>query len=388
MVVGGCREGNRDQPPAARAEARTVRLTGIQTRPAERFVEITGTVFGEEEVDLSAEVPGRVVAIHAQLGDIVPHGGLLAQIDPTDFQLAVEEQRAALTAALARIGLDSLPEGEIEFSKLPVVARADAQQSNASARLDRARKLYERTPPLISEQDFADIQTQQEVASTSAAVERLTARSLVAEARVRDSSLRTALQRLKDTEVRAPAETGLNYRVAARRASVGEIVTEGRALYRLVASDRVTFRGLVPERFAAAVSANARAQILLDVSPVPFEAAVSRVSPAVDIATRSFEVEIEAENKDGRLKPGSFARAKIFVGTDPQARFVPTTAVYQFAGVSRLYAVRDGKVVEHRVEVGEVSDGMRELLKAPADLVQVIDAPRALREGLAVAVQP
>lgn len=388
LILSACGERTGAPGPAGAPEAQAVKLVPVQTRAADRYVEITGTLYGEEEVSISAEVPGRVVEIHAELGDTVPHGGQLAQIDPTDFQLAFDEQNAALIAALAKLGLEALPATDIELSRLPLVARAEAEESNAKARLDRARRLYERTPPLLSEQDFADIQTRFEVASTSAAVERLNARSLLSEARVKASALRTAQQRLNDTRVLAPPERPLNYRVAARNVSVGEVVAEGQPLYRLVATDRVKFRGLVPERYAQQVVAGAKAQLIVDTFPKPFDAAVARVSPAVDVATRSFEVEILADNPEGRLKPGSFMRARILIGTQADARFVPESAVTQFAGVQRVFSVKDGKVVEHRVELREAADGFREVISGLDGIEQVIDTPRGIRTGAAVATAP
>lgn len=387
IAFTGCGEKPASGVTEPASKARSVRLVEIETRPADRFVEITGTIYGQEEVLVATKVAGRVVEIHAELGDVVAHAGMLARIDPTDYQLAVDEQEAALAASLARIGLQELPGGEIDLSELPSVARARAEELNASARLDRARKLYERTPPLLSEQDFADIETQHAVAATNAEFELLSARSLLAEAEIEASRLRTARQRLADTSVIAPPELPLNYRVAARRVSIGEIVAEGQAMFRLVASDRVKFRGFVPERFASQIARGIRAEILVDAIPAPFEAVVSRVSPAVDIATRAFEIEIEADNASGALKPGSFVRARLLVATEPEARFVPASAVTQFAGVQRVYSVSEGKVVEHRVRLGELSQGQYELLEVVEGLERVIDTPSGLVGGVEVSVE-
>lgn len=373
--TAGCRDRGEASTKPAAAAPRDVVLTPVVTRATDRFVDITGTLFGEEDVTIAAEVAGRITEISADLGDQVAHGTQLARIDTTDYILAVDEQRSALLAALARLGLSELPEGDVDLAKLPLVARAIAQEENAKARLDRARRLYERTPPLISEQDFADIQTQHEVSRTVVAGERLSAQALLADARVRASSLRQAEQRLQDTKVIAPAERPLNYRVAARLISVGEIVAQGQSLFRLVASDRVKFRGLVPERFAKSISGGAPTHLTVDGFPEPFAAKVTRIAPAVDIATRSFAIEIEAANTDGALKPGSFTRARVLSHTDPAARFVPETAAVQFAGVQRLFSVRDGKVVEHRVQLGDAADGMIEVLDLPAAVTAVIDRP-------------
>ncbi len=386
VTLSGC--GQSGAPVAARSDAppREVRVVPVERRPIELMVEVTGTLYGEEEIEVSAEVSGRLSAIHADLGDTVPHGGLLARISPTDFELSVSEQEAALKAALAKVGLDALPSEIFEVDSLPVVERAIAQESNAQARLERARRLYDRDPPLISEQDFADIRTQYEVASTSAAVERLNARSLLADARVRASQLRIAQERLADTRIIAPNERQLTYRVAARLASVGEVVTEGRPLYRLVASDRVKFRGQVPERFASQVRAGARAWLVVEGFADRFEAVVARVAPAVDVPSRSFAVEIEAENEGARLKPGSFGRAVIVTGIDQDARFVPDSAVVRFAGVQRVFSVKEGKAVEHRITAGQAINGVTQVLSPLDGVDAVIDDPKSLRAGSAVTV--
>lgn len=383
----GCREQDGGKPAAAKVDATppTVKLVPVQTRAADRFIEVTGTLFGEEDVTIAAEVPGQVVTIAADLGDVVVSGGALAQVDPTDYVLAVNEMRAELAAALAKVGLEQLPEGQPDLDSLPVVVRAQAQEANAKAKLERARKLYERQPPLISEQDFADIQTQHEVARTSVASERLNARTLLADVFVASSSLRKAEQRLKDATIVAPVGKELKYRVAARRVSVGEVVSAGQPLFRLVASDRVKFRGQVPERFAREVKIGAAAKLSIDGNPQPFAAAVSRIAPAVDASTRSFEIEIEAANPEGVLKPGGFVRVRLTSGRDESARFVPSSCVVEFAGVQRLLAVKDGKVVELRVRVGDSEGSQVEVFGLPTNVDAVIDNPaRGLAAGVKV----
>lgn len=387
LLCAGCDRAP-ERPAAEAPPAREVVLVPVVTKPAQRAIEITGTLFGEEEVTISAKVPGRIAAISADLGDEVASGATVAVIDPTDYTLAVDEQQASLQADLAKLGIDQLPTGEFDLSALPVVARAEAEARNAQARLDRARRLFERTPPLLSEQDYADIQTQSEVAVTSAAVERLNAMSLVASARVSAAALEIARQRLADSTITAPRDPNLTYQVASRMVSVGELVSANQPLFRLVAVDRVKFRGQVPERFAPQIHIDAAATLVADAYPEPFSAKVSRISPAVDPQTRSFDIEILAANPDRHLMPGSFVRAKIVTGLDEAARFVPASAVSQFAGVTRLFSVREGKVVEHRVTLGPEVDATREVISGLGPVDQVIDRPRGLGTGVGVVVKP
>ena len=376
-ALGGCdrkpQAGARQATPAEPVE---VRVKPVVTVPTERFLELTGTLFGQEEVTVAAKVPGRIVEISADLGDAVSHGGKLAQVDTTDYVLAVEESRSAWLASLAKLGLTDLPQGDVNLSSLPVVARAEAQAANAQAKLERARKLYDRVPPLISEQEFADIQTQSEVAKTEVQGEQINARAQLADARVRGAALALAGQRLADATVIAPAELPMRYRVAARRVSVGEYVLAGTPLFRLVATDRVKFRGSVPERFAGQIAVDAPARLQAEGYAQPFDARVVRISPAVDATSRAFEIEIGADNPDGRLKPGGFLRARVRTHIDQGARFVPATALSQSTGIHRVYAVRNGQIAELKVRTGETSGELIEVLDLPADVASVIDPAR------------
>jgi multidrug efflux pump subunit AcrA (membrane-fusion protein) len=57
-------------------------------------------------------------------------------------------------------------------------------------------------------------------------------------------------------------------------------------------------------------------------------------------------------NREGRLKAGAFARGEIVTAVDDAAVMVPRNAVVTFAGIHKVFAVRDGKAVEHRVRLG------------------------------------
>lgn len=375
-------------PPAA-ARVVTVSLAPVARRSVPRTVEVTGTLYGEEEATISAKVGGRVVALDADLGDVVEPGERLALIDPTDYRLALTERTAAFRASLARLGLTDLPDETFDVSSLPTVLRARAEEANALARYERARRLFESDPPLLSPQDFADIETQWRVASQSAGAALLEARAILAEARTQAASLATAEQRLADTAVRVPEPPGPRsyvYRVGERRASIGELVTPGQALFRVVSSERVKFRGAVPQSLVGRVQTGQEVILEVDGLPGTARGTVTRVAPQIDVATRSFDVEIEAENADGRLKPGSFGRARIVTTVEDGVPFVPRSAVITFAGVQKVFGVADGKAVEVRTRTGVVEGDSVELI-GPLPLTEVVvEGAGGLANGVPVQV--
>lgn len=374
-------------------------MTPVVRLPVERTLTITGTLFGREEVTLSAKVGGRVTEVLLDLGDAAPGGTPVLQIDPTDYELNIETRRASLAAALARLGLTELPPADFDIGLVPTVGRARAEEANAKARFERARELFEQTPPLIAPQEFADIRTQAEVASWSANVEVLTAGATLADARAQAAQLASAQQQLDDATVRSPSAPAVSsspsgaapdsmpipYRVSERLVSLGELVSPGQAMVRLVASDVLKFRGDVPERYMGLVRAGQSARVMVEAGE-PVEGVVTRVAPAIDTRTRAFTVEIEIANAGDLLKAGGFARAQIITGVDENVPHVPTAAVVTFAGVQRVFVVRDGKAVSQIVATGVARDGLVELVGAPAFTEVVAQGGASLASGQAVEI--
>lgn len=375
-------------PASSEREGVAVTVTTPVPHEMARTIQASGTLFGDEQATISAKVSGRVVEVLADLGDVVKPGDPLVRIDPVDYALARDERRSAFVQALARVGLSELPPEDFEVSSLPSVERARLQMENAKARYERGKTLAERQPPLISQQDYADLQTAWEVARSNQDVERLQAEATLAEARTLQSQLRMAEQRLHDTLHVAPRivrgeepsaaadDPERRYDVAERLVSVGDFMQIGSPLLRLVDADPVKLRAHVPERRLGAVRVDQAVKVRVDSEPEPFLGRVWRVSPAVDVATRNFIVEILIANPEGRLKPGSFAIADIEIGRET-ALCVPESSVITFAGVNKVVLVREGKAAEQRIELGERSNGSIEVRKGLEADDQVVVRPSA-----------
>jgi RND family efflux transporter MFP subunit len=399
LLVLGASGCGRDEATSSETPPEiTVAVIKAEKRELARSIHVTGTLHGDEETTIAAKVAGRVVEVVRDLGDVAKPGEPLVRVDPTDYELERMERERAFLEALARLGLERLPAEEYDVDKLPAVERARLQAENAKARRDRAKVLADRKPPLISEQDFADIATDYEVAQSNLKVERLTAAATLAEARTLDAQVNIAAQRVSDAVHRAPAaasdaaapeaavDSSRVYEVAERLVTAGDYVQVGAPLLRLVDADPLKLRAPVPERRLGAVSKGQRVTVRVEAFAEPFTGEVVRVSPAVDTATRTFPVEILVPNPDLTLKPGSFATASIEIARET-ALVVPESAVLTFAGLSKLALVRDGKVLEQVIEVGERANGMVEVRRGiTVDDVVVADPTAALTTGTPVTV--
>jgi len=347
----------------------TVKVHLVTAKPASvrPVIRVTGTLYGFEEVVVSAKVPGRVVAVLHDLGDRLAPSTPLVEIDRTDYDLAARERALAVSATLAKLGLGKFPEKEFNAQEVPTVRRTALTVANVRAKHDRLKLLFDEKPPLISEQEYADALTVLEVAQSEFNVELLNARALLAEANTLQAEWSVANQKLLDTTVRTPrvptdgtdqpivnpANPQVKYAVSERLVAVGDYVREGTPLYRLIDDDPVKLRAMVPERYAGQVGKDATVKVGVQAHETDFIGTVHRVSPQVDPANRTFTVEVLIANPDGKLKPGAFASAAIELPTERPVVSVPHSAVTSFAGVAKVFIIKDGKAVERRVEVGE-----------------------------------
>lgn len=341
--------------PSTAPAAVDVRLVPVKHDPYPETVDFTGTLYGDEEAQLASKVSGRIVEIAADLGDRLDDGALLARVDPTDYQLDIEQREAALRESLSKVGLSELPADDFAVTTVATVRRAKVQADNAKARLDRAKQLFDQPQPLISPQEYADTETSYAVAQQDYDVAVLEVKSTLAQAQSRAADLAAARQQLADTQIIAPqagptTKPG-HWAVAERRTSVGEYVTPGTVVYRLIADQPIKLRTALPERYLNRIAVGQAVALYVDSSGTPTSGEVSRVSPAVDVTSRTFQVEVTFANADRKLKPGSFGRGQITIGTRTDVTTVPAAALYSFAGLDKVFTVKDGKAIAHTVNV-------------------------------------
>jgi RND family efflux transporter MFP subunit len=388
------------------ATAVPVEMRPVKTLPVQRTVDVVGTLFGEEETVVSAKVPGRIIALYKDLGDEVAPGEPLVQLKQNDYQLALTKAQLAMEEALSKLGLTALPAKDFDVTKVPTVVKARLQMENAQKKFDRGKKLFEADPPLMSEQDFSDLDTALLVAKSTYDVELLAARTMVAEAWSLKGDVDIAGQRLADATTRAPSnpepttqpvDTGRvfskphSYVVTARFVNVGELVREITPCYRLVDDNPIKLRAKVPERYVSEVRNGQKVKAGVEAYPgVAFAGVVSRVNPQIDADNRTFEIEVVIPNDDHRLKVGSFCRASVETRVDEKVTFAPQEAVITFAGVNKVFTVKDQKAVEINVEPGDAGSADKNYveivsgLKGGEDLV--VSGTSKLATGVAVTV--
>lgn len=378
MICAGC---SRTEKPESggegiwgdQAAARRVSVTvaPVQVRSVERHINVVGTLNGFEHFTISPKVEGRVETVHVDVGDRVMTGATLLELDATDYRLTVEEAQRALEQELAKLGLDRPPQPDFNFEALPTVVRANQLLENAQLQFDRQKKLA--SSNASSGQTYEKAETELKVARAVLLQARLDVQATLASVRHKQAVLEQARQKLAETRVLAPRfQVGKDfpskdprYVVVRRMASVGEMVRAfpSTPVFELVLDDVLKFRATVPERYASQVREEQSVTLRVDAWPEDaFPAKLSRINPAVDPRSRTFEIEAIVPNEDHRLKHGGFAKAAIVTQRSDAAVTVPLESLVTFAGVTKVFCVREQQAIEVVVKTGVRGDGWIEAL--------------------------
>jgi len=272
---------------------------------------------------LSARVPGRIVAVFANLGDRVKEGDRLLLLDSPAFGEAQLDYRKARTTlnvteqalerATALLDRGAIGAGEHQ--------RRNADYENARADLHEAEeKLH-----LLG--------------MTEREIQRL-AGKILPHAEVARVSLRAPF-------------TGA---VIERSATIGEVVDPNKTLFTVADLSTVWVRADFPEQQAGRLTTGLTIEIRVSAYPeTMFRGAITYVGAVIDPTTRTVMARAEVPNADGRLRPEMFAEVTLM--TDEQSVLsVPRAAVQQIGSRTVAFVVRGPRRFESReVTLGQVS---------------------------------
>jgi membrane fusion protein, multidrug efflux system len=322
---------------------REVRVIAVMAKPLERSMVVLGSLAAFDQATVSAKVPGRLRSITVDLGSVVQQGQLIAQIDPQDYQLRVQQAEAALAQARARLGLPSgRTSDRLEPAQTSVVRQARALLDEAKSNRDRQVALFDQGIVARSQLDSADASYKVAISRYEDAIEEVRNReAMVAQRR---SELALARQQLDDSAIYAPFDGAIQ----EKRASIGEYLAAGAPIANVVRMNPLRLRAEVPEREAPQVRVGQSVRVTTEGDPNVYLGHIARLSPIITPQTRMLVVEAEVKN-EGSLRPGLFARAEIVVDENSPALAVPTKSVVTFAGIEKVIVVQNGKALEKSI---------------------------------------
>lgn len=272
----------------------SVRTVTYETKAMPIEVPLRGRTEAKSVVTITPETSGVVTSVNVEKGQAVAAGDLICTLDRGTREAAVAQAEAALVQAQSQY------------------------DTNESL---RAREL---------------------VAANS---------SLALEAALK--SAQAALDNAKSELERTNVKTQVAGMVQDPLASVGNMLTPGQPCATVVELDPMLFVGTVPEARIAQARTGLAAKIVA-VTGQSVEGTVSYIASTADPATRSFAVEIEIPNKDGKVLSGITATATVNIGTLPAHLLPQSVLTLDDEGALGVRAVKDSVVEFYPVTI--VSD--------------------------------
>jgi len=296
-------------------------------------ITLSGTI-DAHDVDLGFQAGGRIARLATDEGQKVSVGQTLAELDGTDYELALARARAQ--AESARKALALLQAGsraqDIRASEA-LLSQAQADQRLALAQLKRTEELVAKR--FVSEQqlDTARNQTDVTTAKVDQARQNL---SLLREGARKEDIARATADYNASTVAAKSAERQLTYVrlispvagiVSVRLAERGQIVSTGQAVFRVAEIDRPWVRAYLGEMDLPRVKLGQAASVRVDGLPGKvFTGRLSFISPAAEFTPKTVEtkalrvdlvyrVKVEVDNPDGQLKIGM--PADVTLATQP-----------------------------------------------------------------------
>ncbi|OGL42773.1 MAG: hypothetical protein A2W05_07360 [Candidatus Schekmanbacteria bacterium RBG_16_38_10] len=300
---------------------------------------LTGTIHPTAEVAVYSKFSGKLEKINKDVGDRVNRGEIIAIVEHKDLLLQVEQAEASLSVAKA-----SCEQARVNYE-------------NAGEDLERMKNLFK--DGTISKQQFDTAKNKFENTQAQLKLAEAQANNL------QTATLKLAKEKLSDSYITAPI-SGI---ITLRNYDAGAMVStstssNNNAIFKIEDIDVVHALTNVAEVDLQKIKEGLESQIIVAAFPGQiFQGKVTKITPSLDIVTRTSAVEIEISNKDHKLKSGFFANIIISANKISDALLVPKNAVLLKEGKNIAFVVNGGTAHLRRIETGLRDDKNIQVLK-------------------------
>jgi RND family efflux transporter MFP subunit len=303
-------------------------ISQVEIRDIEYSIQVSGDVQPETQLDVKAEVGGRVKKLYIKPGDEVKAGDLLVEIDERDI---MTERDSSVV--------------EIEGAKLAV--------DNMEKNFARALELFEQK--LISKEAYDNLDSQLAISrNTLTRAER---------------KLQLVDDKLSKTKINAPGDgTVLTVPIVEGQVIIAAAsVNNGTTLMTIANLSKLIVETHVNQVDVAKLAGNQEVKLTAEsIKDEEMGAEVFFIAPVASIknSVKGFSVRAVIDKPSPRLRPGMTVQITIPIANAQDVVAVPVGAVFKGEGNSRVVYVRDGERTERRsVKVGVSNTEFAQILQ-------------------------
>jgi membrane fusion protein, multidrug efflux system len=316
-TVKGAPPGDQAKKGRSGPAATVVTLTKAGATDVEVTEETVGSLEDILDPRISAEIPGRITRLYAEVGTRVRKGQLLAELDVIDIEIQSRSDRAEI--------------GRLE------------------ALLENQERIATRNMQLVDQNFISRNALDESIAQRNALREQLSAAKTKLEAT--GSSLRKS-------KVLSP----IDGRVEELLTAVGNYVKLGDPMFRLVGTQKMRAHLPFPESASPRLKVGAPVRLSSPLVPNKvISAQITEIRPSVTTTSRALNVIVAFEN-DGSFRGGGTVNASIVTSMKSNIIMVPEQSVVLRPAGRVVYTVVDGRATQKVVDVGIRKNGMIEIV--------------------------
>ena len=391
---------------AVRDNIPNVTVVQAQEAPASSDLQLPGDVEAVQVATISAQTTGYLRRFHADIGDRVRVGQLLAEIDTPEVDQQLQQARANVAQAIASLG------------------QAEANLNQAVTNMEFARVTYERNKYLAQQHVVPD-QTRDQMKAAydvaKATVDAMQANINAAKATIASNEANVrSLKALQGFQKVFSPFPGV---ITARNVEVGSLISPssssvssatgttassatipgsgttprgtnapatGGGLFEIARIDTLRIFISVPQTFASTIKAGQTANISIRELPQKtFTGRVVRTTSALDPGSRTLLTEVHTSNSDYQLMPGMYATVNFGVQSpDPPVRIPATALIIHADGPQVAVVASDQKVQYQKVVIGRDYGSQLDIISGlePGATV-IVNVADGLQEGAQVHTQ-
>jgi multidrug resistance efflux pump len=346
----------------------------------------TGDIAPNAQVTIFSKVQGWVGKINVREGDLVKTGQVLVTLDSREAEAAVAQAQASLEAGRARLKQVQATSEETVQSQ---IQQTKANMELAQADLKRAQELQEKN--FIARQQLDEARMKYNVAKANYdlalnSIRQKTWENDIALAEAQVNQAKATLEFNKAQLANLIILSPMNGGITKRYVDPGTMVKDTTPILTLMDFTEMKMVVNVIEREFIYLQKGQPVKITVTAFPDRvFTGRIEVITPALELQSRTAEIQISIPNPGFVLKPGMFGRAEVILRSNPQAVLVPIQSLFTEVDKDFVFVLKENKTFRRAVRKGVVRDTVVEILQGVSPGEQVVTAGHlSLKDGTQV----
>jgi multidrug resistance efflux pump len=346
----------------------------------------TGDIAPNAQVTIFSKVQGWVGKINVREGDLVKTGQVLVTLDSREAEAAVAQAQASLEAGRARLKQVQATSEETVQSQ---IQQTKANMELAQADLKRAQELQEKN--FIARQQLDEARMKYNVAKANYdlalnSIRQKTWENDIALAEAQVNQAKATLEFNKAQLANLIILSPMNGGITKRYVDPGTMVKDTTPILTLMDFTEMKMVVNVIEREFIYLQKGQPVKITVTAFPDRvFTGRMEIITPALELQSRTAEIQISIPNPGFVLKPGMFGRAEVILRSNPQAVLVPIQSLFTEVDKDFVFVLKENKTFRRAVRKGVVRDTVVEILQGVSPGEQVVTAGQlSLKDGTQV----